>query len=69
MICPWSPIATMAPMYGGRVGIVDNYRTFAPGVDVCNQLCLQHRKERRFPKWWKALNGMLLRMGTANAFT
>ena len=33
-------------------GIVANYRTFAPGVDVCNQLCLQHREERRFPNWW-----------------
>ena len=50
-------------------GIVANYRTFAPGVDVCNQLCLQHREERRFPNWWKALNGMLLRMASTNAFT
>ena len=32
-------------------GIVANYRTFAPGVDVCNQLCLQHREERRFANW------------------
>ena len=50
-------------------GIVANYRTFAPGVDVCSQLCLQHREERRFPNWWKALNGMLLRMASTNAFT
>ena len=49
--------------------IVANYHTFAPGVDVCNQLCLEHREERRFPSWWKALNGMLLRMAVTNAFT
>ena len=39
-------------------GIVANYCTFAPGVDVCNQLCLQHREERRFPSWWKAFHLM-----------
>ena len=50
-------------------GIVANCRTFAPGVDVYNQLCLQHREEERFSNWWKALNGMLLRMASTNAFT
>ena len=50
-------------------GVVANYRTFAPGVDVCNQLCLPHREERRFQLLWKALNGMLLRMAATNAFT
>ena len=50
-------------------GIVANYRTFAPGVDVCNLLCLQHPEERRFPNWWKALNGMLPRLASTNAFT
>ena len=32
-------------------------------------LCLQHQEDGRFPKCWKALNGMLLRMASTNAFT
>ena len=46
-------------------GIIANYR----GVDTFNQMCLQHREEHRFQSWWKALGGMMLRIGVTNAFT
>ena len=38
-------------------------------VDTFNQMCLQHREEHRFQLWWKALGGMMLRIGATNAFT
>ena len=50
-------------------GIIANYRRFAPGVDTFNQMCLQHREEHRFQSWWKALEGMVLRIAATNAFT
>ena len=46
---------------------VAKYRTFAPSVDVCNEMCSQRGEERRFPMWWKALNGMSLCMAHTNA--
>ena len=50
-------------------GIIANCRKFSPGVHTLNQMCLQHREEHRFQSWWKALGGMMLRIGAANAFT
>ena len=50
-------------------GIVGQYRRLSPGVDSFNQLTLQHREEQRFSAWYKAVNGMMLRFATVNAFS